>query len=126
MEHSFKKFEEMLITKPNSQMEGIESINHVIKNSTFNQNKLKNYKLVSDNLNREDNTSFNNKSKKFKINYEMKEENIMDEKTYKEYYSNNLQKEYLKSRKKHIENILNSKSMEKTEMKLSIIKNHLL
>ena len=45
----------------------------------------------------------------------MKEENIMDEKTYKEYYSNNLQQEYLKSIKKHIKNNLNSKGYGKSE-----------
>ena len=39
LEHTFKKFEEMLINKPNSQIEGKKSINNVINNSTFNQTK---------------------------------------------------------------------------------------
>ena len=84
VEHTFKKFEEIIINKPYSQIEGAESINNVINNSTFYQNKLKNYKLISDNLKREHSTSFNNKSEKFKIKYKIKEKNIMDEKTYKE------------------------------------------
>jgi len=64
--HTFKKIEEMNRIKPNSTTKSAKINNNGIKNS-INKNNINNNKIISDNLNKKHNTSFDIKSKNIRL-----------------------------------------------------------